>query len=370
MDEVSNSMVHLFQRIDKWSTAFGAWSQWPDSGIQRDISDALGRYRQTRFQLLVDPRMADLKVLGKHCQLGPPSLQLSNTANPNAGILNPSAKGASMRCNFLLFRNLKPEGADDGAFNIWICNGPLTTSGGRRPITAALRIYGDSSLYERYFAYWETMREGKSAFTFAKSHTYSNLHDHQAWFFPDIVAKSPEQSMDLWKRLVAGIQETHQPAKIRLVVTGADLCHAPFFGQLADLYADQEADVKLLVADSSLVPKQMERWIGGLPLENVRFFPAVDSTQRLALATRMLLIDGPYQVSDDEPARSRRLCFLFDDDFDLSGQRSNSGTWIRLDDGRVFKDAETHWNRLWNIAAGHGMREATHLSQGKRCPWR
>jgi hypothetical protein len=355
VDEVRHGILTLFSRLQDNSEINGAWTNWPDTGMQRAITNALDRHSQVQFRLILDPREVAVQGLSSEVESNDHRLAqhsqliLENKGNEKAGILNPNAQGGRMNVNMVLFQNLQPQGPDNGAFTVLMQGSGLDGSGA---ITEALCIYGDSSLYERCLSYWEGMRESKTEFTFAKSHTYSNLHDHQAWFFPDILAEKPENAVGILAQLEDAIVETHQPVKVRMVMTGADVCHLEFFEMLVRLQMEYEADVRVILKDTSTTALQVARMLERLPKGSLRIFPARDSSHRSEMHARFLLVDGPYEVTENNPAESRRMCFFFGDDFVLANQREHSAIWLRISDKRVFMEAENHWNRLWKMTEG------------------
>jgi hypothetical protein len=364
-DEISQGLVELFQRLGKDSKVHAAWSAWPDEGVQRSICAALDLQSDVTFHVILDPTVylasqLDSLPVAKH-----PQVVLENRDKPRTGILNPHAASGAMRTNMVLFQNLTPQGPDDGAFNIYACDAAFPSKS-QPGITEAIRIYGDSTLFERCMAYWDGMRESKSEFTFAKTHTYSNLHDHQAWFFPDILAAQPENANSILVQLQQAMGETHQPAKVRLVLTGADMCHLDFFHRLFFLYLEQEADIRVILKDTATIARQVVKVLEQLPHGGLRIFPARDSSHRYELASRFLLIDGPYVTTENEPAQPRRMCFFMGDDLNLNHQRSNSAMWLRIADKRVFSEAEAHWNKLWQMA-GNNAESARKIVRQRNC---
>jgi hypothetical protein len=211
------------------------------------------------------------------------------------------------------------------------------------------------------------LRDNRTEFGFVTSHTYSNLHDHQAWFFPDKFTNRPENALKILEELNIGLQKTHQPAKVRMSISGADVCHTPFFERLVQLAIDHEIDLKVVLADSATVSKRAISVLNGLPEGCLRIYSNVDSVHRQTFASRMVLIDGPYPLIENEPASRRRLTFLFGDDLNLASQRINSSIWLRIADKRVFQDAESHWSRLWELSDEKAVSDGIHFNQQRRC---
>lgn len=266
----------------------------------------------------------------------------------------------NLKLNLLIARDVEPLGADDGAFNLWISEGVP----GSPAIQSAIRIYGDSTLYERCFSFWKGLVAEPPMTAFATSHTYSNLHDHQLWFFPDPDASEGGHASNLLQPLITGIQQTHQPVKLRLVLSGIDACHRPFIDHLLGLQATAEADIKIILADSDRVSQQAISRIQKLHQGTCRLWTGGDSLHTLPMASRFMLIDGPYVERENEPAAPARLCFFFGDDLIQAQQRKQVALWSRVDNKRVFNLAEQHWERLWamsdtlDMARPHRFRRA------------
>lgn len=366
---VSIGMTALFERLDTNSKVFAAFEKWPSNAAQIGICKSLEAYPNVKLRLILEPKeylrvaidQLDKMPLALHRQV-----VIENKENATAGLLKGKDKNAKMRSNFVLAANLKSAGADDGKFTILSSDAPFSVEGGQ-PITEAIRMYGDSSLFARYLGFWEALRDNRTEFGFVTSHTYSNLHDHQAWFFPDQLAERPENAVRILEELNVGLQKTHQPAKVRLSITGADVCHASFFERLVQLAIDHEMDLKLVIADTAAISKRAISVLDGLPDGSLRIYSNGDSAHPQAFASRMILIDGPYPLIESEPASRRRLTFLFGDDLNLATQRINSSIWLRIADKRVFQDAETHWNRVWELSNDRGISERMRFNPQKRC---
>lgn len=251
-----------------------------------------------------------------------------------------------LKLNMLLTKDAEPLGADDGAFNIWISEEVPGSHGAY----SAIRIYGDSSLYERCLAFRNSLAPNPFRMTYATSHTYSNLHDHQLWFFPDPEASDGVHAQELLEPLFVGIHQTHQPVKMRLVLTGIDACHQDFLRSLIGLQLTAEADLKVILADSDKVSTQAALQLNKLKTGSCRLWTGGDSLHPLPLSSRFLLIDGPYVERENEPAAPARLCFFLGDDLIQSQQRKQVAIWTRVDNKRVFTLAEQHWDRLWQMS--------------------
>lgn len=372
LDEVSQGLLDQFHRLTDSSLLFAAWSDWPSPTVQLLMCKEMEAHPRVQLQLIVDPsRVSATEVGGRFPDsLAPivshPQVALLNQQYPRAGILNQRVKAAALHSDLFLFQYLRPEGPDDGAFTLLTSDGPFPSP--QQPgITEAVRLYGDSILYGRYLAYWQALRDGASDITQAKTHTYSNLHDHQAWFFPDMLAENTSNAVGLLSQLDRGIAETHQPAKVRLVLTGVDLCHLDFMTQLVHLHEQYEADIRVILDDTATISKKAASMLTKLPRGKVRLFPARDSLHRHELSSRFLLIDGPYVVTEDEPVQPRRICIFFGDDLHLEAQRNHSAVWLRIDDKRVFAEAERHWNRIWELAEETSISQAEKIKPHPRC---
>lgn len=373
LDEISAGVVSLFQRLQGKSEVFAALADWPDGPLQQQICAALEAHPDVKFQLIVDPArfLAATKDTSEAAKakmplLYHPQVRLANKENPRAGILNLKTKDAALHVNMLLATKLQPLGADDGSFTLLNSTSAFPNDSQPR-ISEAIRVYGDSSLYARCFAYWESLRGSKTEFGFITSHTYSNLHDHQAWFFPDIFTLEAPNAIAILSQLDAAMTETHQPAKVRLTIMGADDCHWTFFEQLVRLHIDHEADIKVVVCDTAAVAKEILDLMRVLPEGSVRLFAPRDSIHRTEMASRLLLIDGPYRVSENQPATPLRLCFLLGEDYNLTAQRNHSSIWLRISDKRLFEDAEKHWKSIWDLADDKPFDEARRIRNLGAC---
>ncbi len=371
-DHIVTGLEGLFDRLDQKSRIFAAWSNLPSKDVQANICATLSRFPDSRLEIILDPaefRIALADTNAKLPFLEHPQIEFQNREHPLAGILNMQVSDAHLKANLVLVSNLKPAGADDGKFSILFSTAPFSEEG-RHLISESVRIYGDSSLYGRCMTYWEALRENQMQLGSVTSHTYSNLHDHQAWFFPDQLATTPEKALQILDDFELGIQQTRQPAKVRLALTGIDVCHGEFLDKLSRLSTEEEIDMKIVVCDSSTISRRATEVLQMLPEGSLRIFQRNDSTSELTMASRILLIDGPYPLIEQEPAAPQRITFLFGDDFDLTSQQSNSSLWLRIADRRLFQDAERHWNRLWEHSQEIRLVDAVEFNRQRRCPGR
>lgn len=366
-DAVSHSLLELIGRTQPDSRFNWILPSLPPTNLQRAVCMAPDPYWTQSSMFLIITETERKRTMGSGIDSVPfrwhPWCRINyiedRPTNQEGQVANP----VMLNLNLLLARNLEPLGADDGAFNIWISETVLGSSAAH----TAIRIYGDSSLYERCIALYKGIVADPPKTSFATSHTYSNLHDHQLWFFPDPEANEGSHAKALLEPLAVGIQQTRQPVKMRLVLTGIDACHRDFLDNLVGLQLTAEADLKVILADSDKVSTQAALRLNKLKPGTCRLWTGGDTLHPLPLASRFLLIDGPYVERENEPAAPARLSFFLGDDLIQSQQRKQVAIWTRVDNKRVFTLAEQHWNRLWEMSETLDPATPNHFKRAPNC---
>jgi hypothetical protein len=354
IDNISQAVLGLLQRIpdDRPTEVHAMWSTWPSLAFQQSLIALLRQLPYCRLKVVLDPDMMGNGVDSARGKEQP--LQQFAHAAEGAQVQliatqrSEQAYRAQMRNNWMLFKDLAPQNFDDGSFGILFMDAALPATTTDCGVSEAVWLYGDSSLYERFRVYWHAIAEGKTETMINQSHTYSNLHDHLVWFFPDINAANT--ALSILAELAAGIAETQQPAKVRLVLAGIDDHHLAFIAKLKELQEQYELDLKIIVGEQVGAADSIFPLRDAVPAGCMRYFTGGDSLQAAALHSRFLLIDGPYPMGDNSPAEPRKLCFFFGDDLNLEHMQQSSATWLRIMDRRLFEEAEDHFDRLWEMS--------------------
>jgi hypothetical protein len=293
-----------------------------------------------------------------------PRFSLENTRNPTAGLVNAPKGSRQLSGNFILLHNLASNGNDDGVFTIALSSASFNFREKARS-GEALHIYGDSVLYMRFLAYWEAIAESRSPFTFATSRTYSNLHDHFAWYFPDYAGSDP--MTDILSSLEAGIIATHQPAKLRIAISGWDRCRKEFARKAIEMQRKYEMDVRVLLKDSSSVSLEVFSLFNSLPQGSFRNFPARDSSQQIDFQSCFMLIDGPFVTEEKGGSTSQRVSVIGSLGFTTESLKQNSNVWLRVSDKWVFEQLEAHWIELWNLSSDTLLSDFKFSVERKKC---
>ncbi len=356
-DTINHAVARLFARMQKNTVVHAAWSEWPTDTLQAQMCSQLVLHPGARMYVVGDSdrfrphgieALDDGRRMRAYAESNPGQLLLQNDDDPGAGVLRPHARLGRMRNNFMLFEHLAPSGVDDGDFGILFCVGAFEVLPPPFPaVHEAIWIHGDSSLFERFLGYWHTIVDGQSELLSAQSHTYSNLHDHLAWFFPDLHAEDAANA--ILQPLETGLEETHQPAKLRLALSGIDACHLDFARALKAMQQRFQLDVKVVLAPHDDTDQRVVEVFSDLPAGSLRFFPEMDSANIWRMNSNFLLIDGPYPMTETAPADAIRLSFFFGDKLNISGLRHNSGTWLRIKDQSIFEDTESHFDAIWEM---------------------
>ncbi len=364
-DSSSVGIMRLLDRIQDATVIHAAWNTFIAPQLQMALVSQLHSHPGARVFLVMDQHdferfpdsvepILNANVAG--------AIRFENEQRPYSGAFNTSeGKHGQMRNNFMLFQNLAPDGPDDGAFGLLFSTGAFPMNPALPSISEAVWLYGDSSLYERFLGYWETIVEGNSPILSAQSHTYSNLHDHQAWFFPDVDAAGAAAA--LLQPLEQGLESTRQPAKVRLSLTGIDRCHIPVLHALSRMQQAQEIDLKIAIAREIYLHPAVATAIDGFEKGTVRYFPQVQP----AMQSRMLLIDGPYRLAQDGPIEARKLSFFLGGDLYLSDLEANSMTWLRIADADLLESAQQHFDQIWSISADTAIYPILSRPQLQNC---
>jgi hypothetical protein len=353
IDHISQAALDLVERIPATSPTeiHAMWSAWPSPAFQHTLIALLRQRPHSRLKIVLDAGMVG-HAMDRAIGNDQPLQRFTRDADGAqvqliAAVASEHAYDARMRNNFMLFKDLAPLNSDDGSFGIMFMDTALPVATTDLGISEAVWLYGDSSLYERFRVYWHAIAEGKTEAMINQSHTYSNLHDHLVWFFPDINATNT--ALSILTELDAGIAETQQPAKLRLVLNGIDDHHLTFIAKLKELQEKYALDLKIILGEQ-VGTAGSSSLAADLPAGCVRYFPAADSIHTATLHSRFLLIDGPYPMGDNSPAEPRKLCFFFGDDLNLERMQQSSATWLRIMDRRLFEEAEDHFGRLWEMS--------------------
>jgi hypothetical protein len=220
-------------------------------------------------------------------------------------------------------------------------------------IAEAIWLAGDSSLYERFLGYWQMIVDGQSTLLAAQSHTYSNLHDHLAWLFPDLDAE--RAATDMLMHLDTGMLQTRQPAKLRLVLSAIDDCHIPFINKLLNMQERQELDLRIVLPEHPRTTRGVIHALQGLPPGHLRYFwemaDSTSSPDHQRLASNFMVVDGPYPLKEDALSESRRLCFFFGNGWSIPALKHNWGIWLRVLDRSMAADLERHFDHIWDLSS-------------------
>lgn len=353
---LETAVVGLLGRIKATTSVHIAWSAWPSRAIQEALLSESDGCPECKVQLVVDPTMLAADADSSQPIYGEVHQDTASgetRIHPQVSLHRPQGdfldgKTGRMLSNFMLFRNIAPTATDNGDYGILFCAGPLGTQGDAQLLSEAIWVYGDSALYARFQGFWQTIVDGNSALLAAQTHTYSNLHDHFAWFFPD--ASAQQTSDDILVPLNVGLLETHQPTKVRWVLPAIDDCHQSFVAALHDLQERNEIDLRIVLPAAAYTPPKVVAELSRLPSGTLRLFPEPDSSQPWRLQSSFLLIDGPYSLTEGAPIGPHRLCFFFGGGWSLRAQQHSSGTWLRIDSPSLFEDLEGHFNALWKLS--------------------
>lgn len=269
---------------------------------------------------------------------------LSENADLNENIpLDSPPQDESIRSNFVLYSSLSDPGSPEenlGPAILLFSNAP--TQGHFPQNSFAILIHGDLSLYEAFLSHWHSLHQEASSQSFRQLRTYSDAHDHRAWFFPH--PEGVDSSNGIISNLEAVLAEMTKPAKVRVSMPQWDASHTQVAKDLVTIANEHEADLGILLADSNNIAPEIQRIFRALPRETFRYSKA-------PLLQAYWLVDGPILKSQDAFPERSQVVSIGSHNWTLSSNASTFNMVLTLFDKTLFEDLEQYWFRSWEDAA-------------------
>ena len=353
---INNGLAGLIKRLTDSSEVHIAIFDWTAPDLQLLLADELKSHPGAHAAIIIDPknysdqrnplRLQSRKRLQRLSRETGNRLELINEANPGAGILRTAEFSPRRRMHnkFFLFRHLQSRKSDLGTYSVAVSSANLTRNETGESNEMVV-IHGDSGLYNRFLAYWQAMSVSDSGYSFGTTHTYSDLHDHKAWFFPKSI-EGDEVGMIL-EALEDGIEQTRQPARIRIAMSIWHRCRKELAHRLVRMQQKHELDVRILLKEDLDIALEVKLILDSLPRGTVRYLPSRNPELQYGLHSKLMLVEGPMAlIPDGEPAREY-LTFTGSHNWNYDAHRFNSETWLRIADQQVHAQLDAHWNELW-----------------------
>lgn len=352
---INKGLLGLFDRITDSSEVHIAMFNWTMMEPARRLTEQLRAHKGAQAAIVMDPRHYSArfpphrKKLNQHLQSfadASEQLRLMNALNPQVGLLNVAEPSSRRRMHnkFFLFRNLAPTDQDNGRWTVAVSSANLTYSEVGES-NEMLVIHGDRGLYERFRDYWEAMSIAMPEYSYKTTHTYSNLHDHRAFFFPKAV-EGDVVDAEL-AALEEGLKTARKPGKVRIAMSIWHRCRKAIAARLLRLQQTYELDVRVLLKRDPDIAFEVYDLLQQLPAGSVRWLPSRHPELHYGLHSKLMLIDGPFPLVTDGEATRQRLVYTGSHNWNWDAHRFNSETLIRVANADVYEQLEAHWDELW-----------------------
>lgn len=333
---VDAGLHDLLGRLGPHARLHGAFQNCSHPAAVQPVLDSLAATPGSRLVLLLDgphwdhstaPEQQWVRDKIREVSHRTGQIWVENDRNPRAGRLGPWIADPSLRQqnNFLLIDSVRPAPGDDlGPAVLLFSQG--WEMGWASPGNHALAIYGDPGLYNGFLEYWNQMAESRIDFAFHSVRTFSNVHDHAAWFYPLFEGEDP--TLGLLDQLDSGIVRNGQPAKIYLAQRSFAGQEA-LLGRLRRLSNKLQADVRLISGDS--VPVWEDHILQVRP----------------ELPSSLWLIQGPLLPDAGAAPERRWLVGMGSHGWNPEDLGRHSNSIVVVDDQALFEEVERHWLYWW-----------------------
>lgn len=353
---INRGLLRLLDRATDSSEVHIAIFDWTAPLVAERLAENLRRHAGMQASVIIDPKnYADERVprrkaarsrfQGMICN-HPDQFRIVNEENPQAGLLHTSefSPRRQMHNKFFLFRHLSPGTNDRGDYTIAVSSANLTATeiGESNEMVV---IHGDSGLYSRFLAYWQAMAVSELDFSFGTTHTFSDQHDHLAYFFPKSVPG--DEVAGILRSLKSGLEQSREPAKVRIAMSIWHRCRKILAHQLVKMQREHELDVRILLKEDLDIALEVKQILDSLPEGSVRFLPSRNPELAYGLHSKLMLVEGPFARNEGGEIQREHLTFTGSHNWNYDAHRYNSETWIRIADEGVHATLETHWQELW-----------------------
>ena len=320
------ALSDLTERMSDRGAVHMALTAWTSVPVLETFLDALRQKPNVRLHLVVDPdlwnRSTDpaiaavryaLRIFAQETR----QIVLENDLNPNAGRLGPGFDSDSLRQqnNFILFSEIRSR--SDGMYRpgvVLLSEGFGPGFDGRAGLL--LHVLGDPGLHAAYLEYWQAMAESDAGHAFRDLRTYSDQHDHRAFFFPAYAGQEP--LIDLFQSLMAGLDAYGSPARL-------DWTERMGAGGLRRWrgYPDRLA-AKHQAAINAHAHFEGPGLLEGLGMDSL---PGFHSEPFLAM-----VVDGPVPLAEDALAERQFVAVFGNHETDLPWSSSSSNSMLMVYD--------------------------------------
>lgn len=354
MGPINQSLLRLFDRITDSTELHVALFDWTMTGIADRLLLRLKEHPGARAYFIFDPRnfaletpqRVKLRSLLRSLTGENGQIVIENDRNPLAGLIHTGEPSPRRRMHnkFFLFTHLAPGKIDHGTYTVAVSSANLTYNEVGESNEMVV-VHGDQGLYERYRDYWQAMAVSQSDYAFSTTHTYSDQHDHKAFFFPK--AAVGDEVEGILDQLETGIVATRQPAKIRIAMSIWHRCRKNIAKKLLQLQQKYELDVRILLKEDLDIALEVMELLRQLPPGSVRFLPSRHPKLTYGLHSKLMLLEGPYALVPGGEHDRQHLTFTGSHNWNHDAHRFNSENWLRIADKDVHAQLEQHWEELW-----------------------
>ncbi len=348
LDEDADAFSNLWSLITDSTDVYCAVSEWASPHLNQQMVEAFERVPGARLNLITDPNswdkdtgdsITEVRHLLREESWIKGQIVLVNDRNPRAGRLGEYIHdpGVSLMENTLIFTSLQRPEYGDSAPALLILSSGISASG-FPPHSYGLLIRGDIGLVDSYNDYWTQLHESRIDFEHRKVRTYSDRHDHRAWFFPD--QSGVDSSHKLLGSLMEVVSNTGKPAKLRIYMPSWNESHLELAQVLKELAVEYEADVRILVQDSPATAGVIRDRLDEFPKGMVRWVPGLGQNP-------LIILDGPVKISEDALPERKQVVWVGAHAWDTAGLQKNSNSTLAIFSKSLADSLEEVWWTIW-----------------------
>lgn len=348
LDKGDSPFSDLWDLITDSTDVYMAVSEWSSPTLNQKMVSAFDRVSSAQLNILTDPNSWDkdtgdsisqVRHLLRDRSWMKGQIVLVNDRNPRAGRLgelihDPSVK---MRENFILFSSLKrPEYGDAQQGVLFLSAG--VSQFGFPSHSFGLLIRGDVGLGTSYYDYWTQLRDSRIDFDHRKVRTYSDQHDHRAWFYPDRFGK--DSSTALISSLMEVVSQTGKPAKVRIYMPEWDESHLELAQVLKELAIEYEADVRILAQHPPFTADVIRERLEAFPEGMVRWVS--ESTH-----IPFIILDGPLSITEEASPERKQVVWVGSHVWNEQALIQDSNSALAIISKSLADDLEEVWWTIW-----------------------
>lgn len=325
-----------------------AMSEWASPILNKELVTALDKNQGARLGLFTDPKSWD-KDTGDSIRLVRNLLRerswmkgqivVINDMNPRVGRLgeNIDDESVSLKENFILFSSLQRPEYGDATPALLFLNSSAHAKGFSAHSFGVL-IRGDHGLYDAYLDFWVQLSESRIDFEHRKIRTYSDQHDHRAWFFPD--QNGLDSSTGLISSLMEVVSETGKPARLLIFMPEWNESHLELAQVLKELSVEYEADIRIITLDTPSSSPIIRQRLNMFPEGMVRWVPELDLNP-------FVVLDGPLLVAKDALPERKQIAWIGSHSWTQYGLDHDSNSSLAIFDKALVNSLGEVWWTIW-----------------------